>query len=78
MNYWYIWVKVYEDDKYIGSYMYHKGYKHKSSAERRARTLWGLPHVDLMTGTIVTRKCIISQTNPWTEEENRYDTARIP
>lgn len=69
-GYWYIWYELYENDKKIVSGQYlHPGYKHKSSAVRAARKMWGLPRVDLMTGDIVTYKWIVSQTNPFSREE---------
>lgn len=73
MNYYYIWFKVYEDGKLIGSGRYHQAYTHKQNAERRAKQMWGEDHYSPMTKTTISRKWIVSQTNPWIEEENRYD-----
>ena len=69
-SYWYIWYEVYEDGDPIpkSKGRYHKAYSYKHNAERRARKMWGLPFVDMMTGHLYTNKWIVSQTNPWEEK----------
>lgn len=65
MNYWRIWFKVFEDDKEIGSGVWHQAYKYKSNAVRRAKQMWSKDLYNPMTGTTISRKWIVSQTNPW-------------
>ena len=64
---WYIWYELYEDGKPLAHSRgrYHRPYKYKSSAERRARQMWSKGFIDPRTGGILTHKWIISQTNPW-------------
>ena len=68
MGNWYIWFEVLENGKTRGKGMYHRAYKHKSSAVRRARQVYGT-ELTSMTGTLVERLWIVSQTNPW---DSRY------
>lgn len=67
MDYWYIWYEIYEDGKLIPNSKgrYSTAYKHKSSAERRAKQMWSADLYNPMTETIISRKWIVSQTNPW-------------
>ena len=67
MNYWYIWYEIYEDGKLIPNSRgrYYQGYTHKSSAERRAKQMWNADLYNPMTETLIHRKWIVSQTNPW-------------
>lgn len=75
MDYWRIWFKVYEDDKLVGAGVWHKSYKHKSSAVRRAKQMWGEDLYNPMTNTTIKRKWIVSQTNPWSK--NVYDHDQV-
>lgn len=67
MDYWYIWYEIFEDGNRIANSRgrYYKAYKHKSSAERRAKQMWSQDLENPMTGTTISRKWIVSQTNPW-------------
>lgn len=65
MNYWYIWYEVFEGDRYLGRGRYPTGYKHKSSAERRAKQMWSGDQYDPMLGVLFKHRWIVSQTNPW-------------
>ena len=69
MDRWYIWFEVLENGETRGKGMYHRAYKHKSSAVRRAKLMWGEELYIPMTGTFVERLWIVSQTNPW---DGRY------
>ena len=72
-NYWRIWFEVFEDDKKVGSGVWHQVYKHKSSAVRRARQMWGKDFHNPMTGTTIRRKWIVSQTNPYSTNTYNHD-----
>lgn len=65
MNYWYIWFEVLENGKTQGKGQYPYAYKYKSSAVRRAKQMWSKDLYVPMTGTLVERLWIVSQTNPW-------------
>ena len=65
MNYWYIWYEVFEDGRSVGKGRYVTGYKHKSSAERRAKQMWSGDRYDPMLGVLIKRVWTVSQTNPW-------------
>lgn len=67
MGYWYIWYEIYEDGKRIlnSKGRYYRAYKYKSSAERRAKQMWGKDLENPMTGAVISRRWIISQTCPW-------------
>lgn len=67
MDYWYIWYEIFEDDKSVGKGRYTKAYTHKSSAVRRAKQMWSKDLYNPMTKTLIKRKWIVSQTNPWKE-----------
>ena len=69
MNYWRIWFEVLEDGKPRGKGVYIKAYKHKSSAVRRAKQMWGKDLYVPMTGTRIKRNWIVSQTNPWESDK---------
>ena len=57
---WKIWMKYYnQDGKVIGYGVHPQEYTRKSSAVRRAKQLWGANPAC---------KWIVSQTNPWVEE----------
>lgn len=60
-EYWYIWMKYYDlAGTEIGEGVHPTPYKYKGSATRRAKQLWGdNPQV----------KWIVSQTNPWVNED---------
>jgi hypothetical protein len=64
---WHIWYEIYEDGVLVphSKSKYHRSYKHKSSAERRARQMWGENSSNPITGATYSRKWIISQTCPW-------------
>lgn len=85
MNHWYIWYEIYEDGELLANSKgrYCRAYQHKSSAERRAKQMWSKDLFNPMTGTIISRKWIVSQTCPWedvyifktmTEGENFVNT----
>ena len=63
--YWYIYYKVYEDDRLIGYGRLPQAYTYKNNAERRARQLWGKPCYNPLTKSTIKHKWIISQTDPW-------------
>ena len=65
MNTWKIWFEVFEDGEKIGGGVWLKSYKHKSSAVRRARQRWGNDLYSPITGTTISRKWIVSQSNPY-------------
>lgn len=65
MNYWYIWNEVFENGKSVSRGRYPRAYKHKSSAQRRAKQMWGEPKYDPIADITQHRIWIISQTNPW-------------
>lgn len=67
-SYWYIWYEVYENGEYVGSGRDITGYKHKSSAVRRARQRWDRKFYSPMTGTTFSYTWVVSQTNPWEKE----------
>lgn len=67
MNYWYIWFEVLENGKTKGKGRYPYVYKYKSSAVRRAKQMWSKRLYVPMTGTLVERLWIVSQTNPWVD-----------
>lgn len=69
MDYWYIWYEIFEDGKSLGKGRYVTAYKHKSSAVRRAKQMWSADLYNPMTGTLIERIWIVSQTDPWEEEE---------
>lgn len=69
MNYWRIWFEVLEDGKPRGKGVYFRSYKHKSSAVRRAKQMWGKDLYNPMTNTLIKRNWIVSQTNPWKSNE---------
>ena len=86
MNYWYIWNEVFENGESVSKGRWPRAYKHKSSAERRAKQLWSEPTYDPITDTTIHRTWIISQTNPWediyifatkTEAENALNGLRL-
>lgn len=64
-NYYYIWFKVYEEGKLISSGRYHQAYVYKHNAERRAKQMWSKDLFNPLTGTTISRKWVISETNPW-------------
>lgn len=64
MDYWYIWFEILENGQTRGKGMYPRAYKHKSSAVRRAKQMWG-DELTSKTGTFIERLWIVSQTNPW-------------
>ena len=70
--YWYIWFEIFEDGKKIGCGRWHQAYTHKSSAVRRAKQMWSKDLYNPLTGTTISHKWIVSQTNPW--EESAYET----
>jgi hypothetical protein len=74
MNYWYIWYETFEDDKSLGKHKYYYAYEHKSSAERRARQMFMENTYIPMTGSIISRKWIVSQTNPWDDRDTAIYT----
>jgi hypothetical protein len=67
MNNWRIWFEVFENDEKIGSGVWLRSYKHKSSAVRRAKQMWGEDLYNPMTNTTIRRKWIVSQTNPFAD-----------
>lgn len=65
MNYWYIWYEVIEDGESIGKSRYATAYSYKQNAVRRAKQMFSKDMFNPLTGTTITRKWFISQTNPW-------------
>ena len=65
MDYWYIWYTIYENGKPIQRGRYHRSYRHKHSAQHRAKQMWGEDTFIPITGTTYKRKWIVSETNPW-------------
>lgn len=70
MNYWYIWFEVFEDGKKVGAGMYHQPYSYKGNAVRRAKQMWSKVFYNPMTGKTISRKWIVSQTNPYEFERS--------
>jgi hypothetical protein len=69
-GYWYIWFEIFEDNKFVSRGRYYYPYLSKSSAERRAKQMWSSDLYNPMTKTLLSRKWIVSQTNPWEENDN--------
>lgn len=67
MGNWYIWFEILENGQTRGKGMYHRAYKHKSSAVRRAKQMWG-DELLSVNGSLIERLWIVSQTNPWEGE----------
>lgn len=67
MNYWRIWFEVFEDDKKIGAGVWHQAYTYKKNAVRRARQMWSKDLYNPLTGTTISRKWVVSQTNPFVD-----------
>lgn len=65
MDYWYIWFEVFEDNKKIGSGVWHQSYRYKANAVRRAKQMWSEDRVNPMTGTTIKYQWIVSRVNPW-------------
>jgi hypothetical protein len=67
MNEWKIWFEVYENGKPLvkGKGCYHKTYKYKSNAVRRAQQMWGSNLYDPNANVLQERRWVVSQTNPW-------------
>lgn len=65
LEYWYIWYRVYEDGVLIDTGRYHRSYRVKHSADRRARQMWGTPQYNPLTNSTVKYMWIISQECPW-------------
>lgn len=74
-DYWRIWFKVYENDKLVGAGVWHKSYKYKQNAVRRAKQMWGEDLYIPITNTTIRREWVVSQTNPW--NTNVYDRDRV-
>lgn len=72
-DYWRIWFTIYENDKMIGAGVWHKAYKYKKNAERRAKQMWSEDLYYPMTNTTIRREWIISQTNPWNKGTSNHD-----
>lgn len=69
-DYWYIWFEVFENGKKIGSGLYNQAYSYKHNAVRRAKLMWDKPFYDPMTNSTITRKWIVSKTNPFEFERS--------
>lgn len=67
MGYWRIWFEVFENGNKVGSGVYHQSYKYKKNAVRRAKQMRSNDLYNPMTNSTITRKWIVSQTNPWTK-----------
>lgn len=65
-DYWCIWFRVYENDKFVGSGVWYTHYKYKKNAERRARQMWSKDLYNHTFNTTIRREWIVSKTNPWT------------
>ena len=68
MDYWYIWYEIFEGNRSVGKGRYTTAYKYKSNAERRAKQMWSKDLYVPITNTLIKRKWIVSQTNPWKEK----------
>lgn len=62
---WYIWFEVFENGNKIGSGVWHRGYSYKKNAIRRAKQMWDKDLYNPMTGSIISRKWVVSQSNPF-------------
>lgn len=62
--YWRIWLELYENDRKVGSGLWHQPYTYKCNAVRAARKRFGQDRINKYTGKIYTYKWTVSQTNP--------------
>lgn len=63
--YWRIWFELYQDDKKVGSGVWHQNYKYKGNAVRAAKRQFGKERVNIHNGKVSRYNWIVSQTNPW-------------
>lgn len=63
--YWKIWFELYQDDKKVGSGVWHQYYKYKGNAVRAAKRQFGKERINKITGKVCRYNWIVSQTNPW-------------
>lgn len=61
---WKIWFRIYEEGKLTGCGASIREYKHKSSATRRAKQLYG-GKPGTHTNAFISIEWVVSQTNPW-------------
>ena len=62
--YWKIWFELYQNDKKIGSGVWHQHYKYKGNAVRAAKKRFGEERVNVHNGKVSRYNWIVSQTNP--------------
>lgn len=62
--YWKIWLELYQNDKKVGSGVWHRRYKYKGNAVRAAKKLFGEEHINERTGKVYRYNWVVSQTNP--------------
>ena len=63
--YWRIWFEIYDDNKKIGSGLWHQQYRYKGNATRAAKKRFGSERVNKYSGKVYRYKWTVSQTNPW-------------
>ena len=68
-EYWYIWYTIYENGKPIRRGRYPRSYRGREGARHRAKQMWGDNLFSPIPGTPYVRKWIVSETNPWKENE---------
>ena len=62
IEFWYIWYEIFENGKLVKTGQYHRSYRNKSGARRKAHELYGdIPHL----------RWTVSETCPWEKKGER-------
>jgi hypothetical protein len=65
IEYWYIWYRAYENGVMISEGRYHRSYRNRDGARKRAKKMWDKPVYNPLTNTTVEYQWKVGQVYPW-------------